>query len=210
VTGCASSPSADAIDALLPQTQCRQCSYAGCRPYAEAIAAGRAGINQCPPGAKRPYAISRRCWASRSSRWPRSSASPNRPPWPSSKKSLHRLHAVHPGLPGRCHRRRRQSHAHRDRAGMHRLRAVHSAMPSRLHPDGQNGAPACARGKANRGGACAEPLRSAQPAPGGAACARTARLAATRRRTMKPLSARPSSARSSARGSGCRVEKRER
>lgn len=38
------------IDALLPQTQCRQCGYAGCRPYAEAIAAGRAGINQCPPG----------------------------------------------------------------------------------------------------------------------------------------------------------------
>lgn len=38
------------IDALLPQTQCRQCGYAGCRPYAEAIAAGRADINQCPPG----------------------------------------------------------------------------------------------------------------------------------------------------------------
>lgn len=44
------SPSADAIDALLPQTQCQQCGYRGCHPYAEAIAAGRAGINQCPPG----------------------------------------------------------------------------------------------------------------------------------------------------------------
>ena len=42
--------SAEAIDALLPQTQCRQCGYAGCQPYAEAIAAGRAGINQCAPG----------------------------------------------------------------------------------------------------------------------------------------------------------------
>lgn len=41
---------ADAVDALLPQTQCRQCGYAGCRPYAEAIAAGRADINRCPPG----------------------------------------------------------------------------------------------------------------------------------------------------------------
>jgi len=41
---------ADRIDELLPQTQCRQCGYAGCRPYAEAVAAGRAGINQCPPG----------------------------------------------------------------------------------------------------------------------------------------------------------------
>lgn len=43
-------PSIDTIDALLPQTQCRLCGYAGCRPYAEAIAAGQAQINQCPPG----------------------------------------------------------------------------------------------------------------------------------------------------------------
>jgi len=43
-------PSADAIDALLPQTQCRQCGYGGCRPYAEAVASGRAPINRCPPG----------------------------------------------------------------------------------------------------------------------------------------------------------------
>jgi Na+-translocating ferredoxin:NAD+ oxidoreductase subunit B len=40
----------DEIDRLLPQTQCGQCSYAGCRPYAEAIAKGEAKINQCPPG----------------------------------------------------------------------------------------------------------------------------------------------------------------
>ena len=38
------------IDALLPQTQCAQCGYPGCRPYAEAIARGEADINQCPPG----------------------------------------------------------------------------------------------------------------------------------------------------------------
>jgi len=43
-------PIVDQIDALLPQTQCGQCGYAGCRPYAEAIAAGEADINQCPPG----------------------------------------------------------------------------------------------------------------------------------------------------------------
>ena len=41
---------ADRIDALLPQTQCEQCGYHGCRPYAEAIARGEAQINQCPPG----------------------------------------------------------------------------------------------------------------------------------------------------------------
>jgi len=40
----------DQINAILPQTQCGQCNYPGCRPYAEAIAAGEAGINQCPPG----------------------------------------------------------------------------------------------------------------------------------------------------------------
>jgi Na+-translocating ferredoxin:NAD+ oxidoreductase subunit B len=41
---------AERIDALLPQTQCGRCKYAGCRPYAEAIAAGEADINRCPPG----------------------------------------------------------------------------------------------------------------------------------------------------------------
>lgn len=41
---------ADRIDAILPQTQCRRCGYDGCRPYAEAIAANEADIDQCPPG----------------------------------------------------------------------------------------------------------------------------------------------------------------
>lgn len=41
---------ADEIDAWLPQTQCRRCGYAGCRPYAEALARGTAGIDRCPPG----------------------------------------------------------------------------------------------------------------------------------------------------------------
>ena len=40
----------EAIDALLPQTQCGQCLYPGCRPYAAAIARGEADIDQCPPG----------------------------------------------------------------------------------------------------------------------------------------------------------------
>lgn len=38
------------IDAILPQTQCGQCGYPGCKPYATAIANGEADINQCPPG----------------------------------------------------------------------------------------------------------------------------------------------------------------
>lgn len=44
---------ADRIDALLPQTQCGRCTFSGCRPYAEAVAKGAAGINQCPPGGER-------------------------------------------------------------------------------------------------------------------------------------------------------------
>ncbi|CAH0533067.1 Ion-translocating oxidoreductase complex subunit B [Vibrio stylophorae] len=42
-------PIVDQIDAILPQTQCGQCGYPGCRPYAEAIANGDV-INKCPPG----------------------------------------------------------------------------------------------------------------------------------------------------------------
>jgi len=41
---------ADAIDALLPQTQCGRCGYAACRPYAQALAAGECELNRCPPG----------------------------------------------------------------------------------------------------------------------------------------------------------------
>ena len=43
-------PLVEKIDGVLPQTQCGQCGYPGCRPYAEAIASGEAEINQCPPG----------------------------------------------------------------------------------------------------------------------------------------------------------------
>jgi electron transport complex protein RnfB len=39
-----------AIDRVLPQTQCRQCGYPACRPYAHAVATGEADINRCPPG----------------------------------------------------------------------------------------------------------------------------------------------------------------
>lgn len=43
-------PLSDLIDQLLPQTQCGECGFAGCRPYAEAISRNLAPINQCPPG----------------------------------------------------------------------------------------------------------------------------------------------------------------
>ena len=44
----------DAIDALLPQTQCGQCGYPGCRPYAQAVADGEA-IDRRPPGGQETF-----------------------------------------------------------------------------------------------------------------------------------------------------------
>jgi len=43
-------PLVDQVDGLLPQTQCGQCGYPGCRPYAEALVNGEAEINLCIPG----------------------------------------------------------------------------------------------------------------------------------------------------------------
>jgi electron transport complex protein RnfB len=43
-------PLVEKIDSILPQTQCGQCGFPGCRPYAEAIAKGDTDINCCPPG----------------------------------------------------------------------------------------------------------------------------------------------------------------
>lgn len=40
----------EAIEAILPQTQCRQCGFDGCAQYARAIASGAAPINRCAPG----------------------------------------------------------------------------------------------------------------------------------------------------------------
>ena len=41
---------ADRIDDVLPQTQCGQCGFGGCRPYADALARAEVDINRCPPG----------------------------------------------------------------------------------------------------------------------------------------------------------------
>lgn len=43
-------PLAELLNDALPQTQCTRCGYPDCRAYAEAMAVGEAGINQCPPG----------------------------------------------------------------------------------------------------------------------------------------------------------------
>ena len=50
-------PLVDAIDSKLPQTQCGQCGYPGCRPYAEAIAKGEAESTSAPPAARPASAL---------------------------------------------------------------------------------------------------------------------------------------------------------
>lgn len=46
-------PIAEQIDQLLPQTQCGQCGYPGCKPYADAVASEKAEVNHCIPGGER-------------------------------------------------------------------------------------------------------------------------------------------------------------
>ena len=46
----------EAVNAVLPQTQCAQCGYPGCRPYAEAIVYKNESINRCPPGGENTIA----------------------------------------------------------------------------------------------------------------------------------------------------------
>ena len=43
-------PLVEKINSILPQTQCGQCGFPGCKPYSEAIAKGEVDINLCPPG----------------------------------------------------------------------------------------------------------------------------------------------------------------
>ena len=74
-------PISEQINALLPQTQCGQCGYPGCRPYSEAIADGDA-INKCPPAEKRPFRRWLTCWMLSPSRSTQNTARKRSPSWP--------------------------------------------------------------------------------------------------------------------------------
>ncbi len=45
-------PLADELETMLPHLQCGQCGFAGCRPAAEALSAGKAPVTLCPPGGR--------------------------------------------------------------------------------------------------------------------------------------------------------------
>ena len=126
----------DAIDLLLPQTQCERCGYPGCRPYAEAVVSGTA-INRCPPGG----AATIESLAALLDR----PAIPLDPELPSMdpnahrihrRVTLHRLRIVPACLSRRRDRRRVGSYAHRHHGGLHRLRTLSSGVSGRLHHDG--------------------------------------------------------------------------
>jgi hypothetical protein len=98
-------PAADAV---------RPVRLPGCKPYAAAISAGEADINLCPPGGmdgvrKLADLLGREVKPLEAEEKPKQVAIID-------EADLHRLHAVHPGLPGRCHRRRRQADAHHHRS----------------------------------------------------------------------------------------------
>ena len=128
-----------------PMTSTRSCrrpsaraaATSGCRPYAEAIVAGAAAINQCPPGgavtisalartararapAAEPAQRHRRTVARRADR----------------RGGLHRLRQVPASVPGGCDPRSAQTHAHGAVSAVHRVRTVRRALPRRLHPHG--------------------------------------------------------------------------
>ena len=85
------------INQVLPQTQCAQCGYPGCRPYARAIADGEADINQCPPGGDAGIrALADLSPISSPNLWTKAAASTSRP-WLAliDEGSLYRLHALY-------------------------------------------------------------------------------------------------------------------
>jgi electron transport complex protein RnfB len=109
-------PIVEKIDAILPQTQCGQCGFAGCRPYAEAIAAGEADINQCPPGGENGIvALAELLGRDPRPLNPENGAEKAENGGGDRRAELHRLHAVHPGVSGGRHSRRGQAHAYGDR-----------------------------------------------------------------------------------------------
>lgn len=127
-------PLVDQVDALLPQTQCGQCGFPGCRPYAEAIANGEA-INKCPPGGE----------ATIKALADLLDVEPQPLDAEHGVEQARRVAVIRedecigctkciPG-PGPCrrHSRCRQTYAHGNRKRMHWLRPVCRALPGGLH-----------------------------------------------------------------------------
>ena len=161
-----SNASAARIDALLPQTQCTRCGYTGCRPYAAAIAAGEAPINQCPPGGRATIeALADLLGREYLPLNPANGVeSPPRVAWIDEERCIGCARCL-PPCPVDAIVGALQVPAHRARRSLHGLRAVPGALPGRLHRD-------AARPRAGRRSACPQPRALRGPRASGCSGAR--------------------------------------
>ena len=106
-------PIVDQINAILPQTQCGQCGYPGCKPYAEAIASGDL-INKCPPGGEAGiHALADLLDVEVIALDDEHGMEDIRKSSLHTRRRVHWLHQVHSSLPSRRHTGRSQTHAYR-------------------------------------------------------------------------------------------------
>ena len=105
-------PLSDQINSILPQTQCGQCGYPGCRPYAEAIADGDS-INKCPPGGEDTIQALANLLDVEPEPWTQNTVSKLSPRLPTSRRRVHWLHKVYSGR-CRCNFGRGKANAYGD------------------------------------------------------------------------------------------------
>ena len=109
-------PVVEKIDALLPQSQCGQCGYPGCRPYAEAVGTQGEKINCCAPGGEAVMLKIAELL----------NVDPQPTDGDAQEAEPARMLAVIDeanciGLSRRCHRRRHARHAYGDERSLYRL-----------------------------------------------------------------------------------------
>ena len=120
------------IDALLPQTQCGDCGYPGCLPYARAIVEQDAPLNLCPPGGAVTVTKLEKLLGRTSYRHSAPVTPENTIALIDEDTCIGCVKCIH-RLPGRCHRRQRQTTARSHPGILYRLRTVPSPLSGRLH-----------------------------------------------------------------------------
>ena len=122
------------LDAALPQLQCGECGYPGCRPYAEAVAREDAPINLCPPGGGD---VARALASIVNGGNPADAKSASGVGGGDSRRRLRGLRAVSSGVSHRRHHRRAAKASCGHRRALRRMQVVPAALPRRLHRHGR-------------------------------------------------------------------------
>ncbi len=122
------------LDRLLPQTQCGQCGFDGCRPYAEAMARGEAGIDHCPPGGDAGARALAALLQLPALPYDRSRGEHKLPQvaWIVEADCIG-CTKVHPGVSGGCDRWWFEAYAYGDRAVVYWVRVVCAGVSCGLH-----------------------------------------------------------------------------